>query len=262
MQAFTSLSVMHEGPIAQVTLQRPDVHNAFGPAMIAELTVCFAALAAAEGVRVVVLAGAGKSFCAGADLQWMRASLAYTYDENIADAQRLLALYTTVNALPKPLIGRVHGAALGGGSGLVSCCDLVIAAEDAMFGFTETRLGILPAVISPFVVRKIGLSQARALFLNGSRFSAEHARTIGLIHQVVPTEELDEAVRRAAREFMKAGPEAIAATKQLLASLETLDPGAQGAATTAAIARARAGREGQAGLAAFLEKTRPPWSEL
>src|SRR3954471_8258551 len=151
MQAFTSLSVEYEGPIARVTLERPELHNAFGPAMIADLTACFAGLAAAHDVRVVVLAGAGKSFCAGADLQWMRASLAYTYDENIADAERLLALYETVDALPKPLIGRVHGAALGGGAGLVSCCDLVIATDGATFGFTETRLGILPAVISPFV---------------------------------------------------------------------------------------------------------------
>ena len=188
--------------------------------MIAELTDWAARVtrdAAADGVRVVVLAGAGKTFCAGADVAWMAKTVAYTEAENMNDAMAASRMFAALDALPVPLIGRVHGAALGGGAGLCAVCDIVVAEEDAVFGFTEVRLGILPAVISPFVLAKIGRSAARELFLTGSRFSAARAQDIGLVHAVVPATQLDPTVSQYVQEILAAAPEAIAAAKALIA---------------------------------------------
>jgi methylglutaconyl-CoA hydratase len=260
MAAFSLLRLDIDGAVATVTLNRPDVHNAFNPAMIGELTACFTMLAAEHGIRVVVLAAAGRSFCAGADLQWMRESLHWSYEENLADADRLAGMYEMLDRLPKPVIGRVNGAAIGGGAGLVACCDLVVAAEQATFGFTEVKLGLVPAVIGRFVVPKIGPSHARALFLAGARFGAPHAAAIGLVHQVVPTAELDQAVGAAVSEMLSSAPEAVARAKALVAAMDALPEEDRRAYTVAAIAKARTSAEGQAGLTAFLEKGRPPWS--
>ncbi len=260
MKAFSLLDVDVNSAVATVTLARPELHNAFNPAMIRELTACFGNLADDPRVRVVVLTGAGRSFCAGADLQWMRESRQYTYDENVADAGRLAAMYETINGLPKPLIGRVNGAAIGGGAGLVACCDVAIAVEQATFGFTEVKLGLLPAVIGRFVVPKIGTSHARALFVSGARFDAERAAAIGLVHQVVPGDALDAAVGAAVGEMLSTAPGAVAQAKALIEALDTLSHVEQRDYTVAAIAQARTGAEGQAGLRAFLEKERPPWS--
>jgi len=261
MQAFSLLDVTRHAAVVTVTLARPEIHNAFNPAMIAELSACFEALAVDPEVRVVVLTGAGRSFCAGADLQWMRESLGWSYEKNEADAEQLSSMYETINSLPKPLIGRINGAALGGGAGLVACCDVAIAAEEATFGFTEVRVGLVPAVISRFVVPKIGASHARALFVSGARVDARRALAAGLIHDVAPRTELDAAVERAAREMIDGGPEAQARVKVLLDTLPALLPNEQRAFTVAAIAAARTGAEGQAGLTAFLEKRRPPWGD-
>ena len=261
MHPFSLLDVTRHGSVVTVALSRPEIHNAFNPTMIGELTACFEALADDEQVRVVVITGAGRSFCAGADLQWMRESLAWSYDENAADAERLSSMYQTINSLPKPLIGRINGAALGGGAGLVACCDLAIASSEATFGFTEVRVGLVLAVISRVVVPKIGVSHARALFMSGARFDASRALAIGLVHEVVPGLELEAAVNRAVTEMLAGGPDAQARSKALADALPGLPAHEQRALTIATIASARTGTEGQAGLAASLAKRRPPWSD-
>src|SRR5271156_81474 len=252
------LAVRRDGAVAHVTLARPDVRNAFNADLIGELRLTFEELGGDARVRAIVLEGAGKVFCGGADIEWMRSSLALGREENLEDARALSRMLRTIDRCPKPVIGRIHGAALGGGAGLAAVCDVAIASAGTVFGFTETKLGIMPAVISPFVLAKIGASHARALALTGERFSAERALTIGLVHEVVPGEaELDPAIARIKREITSASPTAIAATKALFARViesvydETLD------ITAEAIAQQRTSPEGQDGLRAFLEK-RPP----
>ena len=189
-----ALLIEQSGPVVRVTLNRPDVRNAFNELVIAELTEWaeqVTAPATSASPRVAILGGAGKTFCAGADLTWMSRMVSYTFDENVNDALGMASMFEALDNLAIPLIGRVHGAALGGGAGLTAVCDIVVAAEDTSFGFTEAKLGILPAVISPFVVRKIGVSAARELFLTAARFSAARARDIGLVHAVVAASDLD-----------------------------------------------------------------------
>jgi methylglutaconyl-CoA hydratase len=253
------LTLEREGTVATLTLNRPELHNAFNALLIAELREACEALRGEAGLRALVLRGAGPSFCAGADLAWMRESLAYSREENLADAARLDAMFAALNSLPIPVVGRVHGAALGGGAGLVACCDLVVAAEDAVLGFTEARLGLLPAVISRYVVPKIGAGHARALFVSARRFRAPHALAIGLVHEVVPAAELDAAVERTVAELLKVGPRAAAACKALVAAVGELPADAARDYAIGAIADARTGPEGQEGLRAFLEKRGPEW---
>jgi methylglutaconyl-CoA hydratase len=248
------------GPITTVTLNRPEVRNAFDEHLIDELTAWAASVPADGSVRAVVLQGAGSVFSAGADVQWMSKMLGYTREENVADARRAAGMFHAIDALPVPVIGRIHGAALGGGSGLAAVCDVVVAAEDAVFGFTEVALGILPAMISPFVVRKIGLSAARELCLSGARFSAARAREIGLVHEVVTAERLDLAVDRHLQLFRKAAPSAIAATKKLLSAVHGRLPAEVLTLTVDAIASQRVSPEGQEGLRAFLEKRTAGWA--
>jgi methylglutaconyl-CoA hydratase len=257
--AATSIALSRAGPVATLTLQRPDVHNAFNVAMIAELREAFLALAADDAVRVVVLAAAGESFCAGADLSWMRDSLEWSRERNLADATALADMFEAAWTLPKPLIGRINGAALGGGVGLVACCDLAVAADGARFGFSEVKLGIIPAVIAQYVVPKIGVSHARALFVSGERFSAERAFEIGLIHAVTGAEALDATVATLAGRLMSSGPEAIGAAKRLIDAVWALERDAARQYAVQAIASARTGAEGQEGLRAFLEKRKPDW---
>ncbi|HVJ27888.1 MAG TPA: enoyl-CoA hydratase-related protein, partial [Vicinamibacterales bacterium] len=212
------ISIDQEGPVVRVTLNRPDVRNAFNEDVIAELTA-WATSPPPAGARVAVLAGAGKTFCAGADLTWMSRMVKYTAEENIRDAGAMAAMFNALDTLPLPLIGRVHGAALGGGAGLAAVCDIVVAADDAVFGFTEAKLGILPALISPFDVQKIGISAARELFLTAARFSAVRAREIGLVHAVVPAADLDATIDAYIKELVTSGPEAMAA---MFNALDTL----------------------------------------
>jgi methylglutaconyl-CoA hydratase len=240
--------------IARVTLARPEVRNAFNGEMIEQLHDVFARITAADDVRAVVLAGEGKVFCGGADINWMRASLDLTYEANLADAEHMSDMYRAIDNCPKPILCAIHGAALGGGAGLCAVCDIAIAADDAIFGFTEVKLGIIPATISPFVLAKIGASHARALFITGERFDAAHAQAIGLVHEVVPAAELDAAVERRVAELRTAGPAAIAAAKLVVRRVldDTYDE--TRATTTQAIARQRVSPEGQEGLRAFLER--------
>jgi methylglutaconyl-CoA hydratase len=257
---YRHLIVRREGPVEYLALNRPDVRNAFNDELITELTRWASAAANDRALRVGVISGEGKSFCAGADVNWMARTVEYTEDENMRDAAATSRMFAAMNTLPFPLIARIHGAALGGGVGLAAVCDIVVAEDGAVFGFTEVRLGILPAVISPFVLAKIGRSAARELFLTGSRFPAERAKDLGLVHAVVSASELDDAVSRYVDECLSGGRDAIAAAKALIAEvwnqpIETAIP-----LTAAALAERRVSDEGQEGLRAFLEKRKPAWS--
>jgi methylglutaconyl-CoA hydratase len=245
--------VVSEG-IARVTLARPEARNAFNAETIEQLHDVFARITAADDVRAVVLAGEGKVFCGGADIGWMRESLELSFDANVADAERMSDMFRTIDNCPKPVIGQIHGAALGGGAGLAAVCDIAIAADDAIFGFTEVKLGIIPAVISPFVLAKVGASHARALFLTGERFDARRAKHIGLVHEVVPAVELGAAVEHCLEELFTAGPAAVRAAKLLIRRVIDNDYDESRAITARAIAQQRIGTEGQEGLRAFLER--------
>ncbi|HTU80795.1 MAG TPA: enoyl-CoA hydratase-related protein [Candidatus Acidoferrales bacterium] len=240
--------------IARVTLCRPDVRNAFNADVVAEIHDVFTRVAAADDVRAVVLAGEGSVFCGGADVNWMRASLDLSFEANAIDAERMSDMFRAIDNCPRPVIGRIHGAALGGGAGLAAVCDVAIAADDAVFGFTEVKLGIIPAVISPFVLGKIGQSHARALFLTGERFGAERAKAIGLVHEVAPAAQLDAAVDRVLRELGSAGPHAVSAAKLLIRRVLDATYPETRQLTSQAIAKQRIGDEGQEGLRAFLER--------
>jgi len=258
---YTSIELSQTGPIATITLARPDLHNAFDAAMIGELHDAFTVLADDSSARVVILAGAGSSFCAGADLHWMRESLEWTSEQNAADAEALATMLEAAWRLPKPLIGRIHGVALGGGAGLVACCDLAVAADTARFGFSEVKLGLLPAVIAQYVVPKIGVSHARALFVSGERITAERAFEIGLVHAVTGTDGLDATIQTLATRLLSGAPAAIGAAKRVVDAIWSLERDAARSYAIAAIAQARVGAEGQEGVRAFLEKRKPWWAE-
>jgi methylglutaconyl-CoA hydratase len=261
-----ALSVERTGPgdsVARVTLSRPEVHNAFDAALISELRLVFSALAREEPARLraVVLAGDGPSFCAGADVNWMRAALSLDVEGNEQDAMAMAEMFETIDTCPAPVLARVHGAALGGGMGLCAVADIVIAESGTRFGFTETRLGLLPAVISPFVIAKIGESEARALFPTGRRFDAIRAMRIGLVHEVVEGEAaLDAAVDAALADLLAAGPTAARAAKSIVREVRGLGHGASKWHTARVIARQRTTAEAQEGLRAFDEKRRPAWT--
>jgi methylglutaconyl-CoA hydratase len=256
---YEFIQLERNGPICTLLMNRPDLHNAFNPQLIGEMTTAIQALASDDDVRVVVLTGAGASFSAGGDISWMQASQHYTNDQNLADARGLDAMFEALNSLPKPVIGRINGAALGGGVGLVACCDLAVAVEEARFGFTEVKLGLLPAVIAQYVVPKIGVSHSRALFVSGERFTSERAFEIGLIHAITSVEELDATVQSLAQRVLSGGPQAMGAAKRLVAAMWDLDRDAAKQYAIEAIAQARTSAEGQEGLAAFLTKRRPQW---
>ncbi len=255
------LLVRRDGPIATVTMNRPERHNAFDETLIEALTSTFAGLGEDPSVRAVVLAGAGASFSAGADVGWMRRAAEYGEDENRADARRLAAMLKTIDECPKPVVARVQGAALGGGTGLVAVCDIVIASRRASFGTTEVRLGLAAAVISPFVLRAIGPRQARRLFLTGERIDADRALAIGLVHEVVEENELDARVNSVLDQLLAGGPEAQAASKELIRVVLAMPQGGSllTEATVGVIAARRASAEGKEGLRAFLEKREPSW---
>lgn len=242
-------------------MNRPDVRNAFNAELIAALRDVFVALSADDGVRSIVLAGEGKTFSGGADIGWMRAALELTEAENVRDAEAMAAMLLAIDRCPKPVIARVQGAALGGGCGLVAASDIVVAASDATFGFTEVKLGIIPAVISPFVLPKIGASHARALYVTGERFDALRAQAIGLVHYVVPAGELDARIDAILAEFRTAAPSAIAAAKAVVRDVAAATPDEATALTARAIAKQRTTPEGQEGLRAFLERRSASWHD-
>jgi methylglutaconyl-CoA hydratase len=260
--AFEHLLVVRTGGVETVTLNRPDVRNAFNDVVIAELTAWAESVrrsAPSARPRVAVLQGAGKSFSAGADIVWMARTVSYSEEENLRDAEAASRMFAALDSLPLPLVGRIHGAALGGGAGLVAVCDVAVADASTVFGFTEVRLGIVPAVISPFVIAKIGASAARALFLTGTRFSSEQARQIGLVHEVAGDGQLDAAVAGAVAQILEGGPEALAAAKVLVADVRERSIAEAMPVTAQSIASRRTSPEGQEGLTAFLEKRPPAW---
>jgi methylglutaconyl-CoA hydratase len=258
--SYKFLHTRREASVECLTLNRPEVRNAFNDEVIAELTAWAERAHEDRDLRAVVLAGAGKTFCAGADAEWMAKAVHYSEGENLRDATAMSRMFTALDRLPVPVIGRVQGAALGGGAGLAAVCDIVVAEDQAIFGFTEVKLGILPAVISPFALAKIGRSAARELFLTGSRFTAARAREIGLVHAVVPAEQIDDVVAVYIREILTAAPEAIAAAKTLIGRVSGRPLDEAMPITAQAIAARRVSREGQEGLRAFLEKRKPSWS--
>jgi methylglutaconyl-CoA hydratase len=261
-----ALTIDRSGPggvVARVMLDRPAAHNALDAALIAELRSTFALLGREEPteLRAIVLGGTGPSFCAGADIGWMRAAMALDVEGNEQDAMALAEMFETIDTCPVPMIARVQGTALGGGVGLCAVADIVIAESGARFGFTETRLGILPAVISPFVVAKIGESEARALFPGGRRFDAIRAQRIGLVHEIVEGEgALDAAVDTAIADLLAAGPTAARAAKAIVREIRGLGHGAAKWHTARVIARQRTSAEAQEGFRAFDEKRRPAWA--
>ena len=261
MGGYEHLRRTDEGPVATVALARPESHNALNAALIEEVTLCFEELAVEDSVRAVVLTGEGRSFCAGADIGYMRDTAGFSYEENIEDVRRLATMFRTVDEFPKPVVAKVAGAAIGGGAGLVAAADVVVAAEGTRFAFSEVRLGIAPATIAPFVVRKIGYSQARALFLTGERFGAGKAREMGLVHEVARAEDLDAATGEVLARLLQGGQLAHAAIKELLRQVEATEPMEALGLMTNRIAELRIGEEAQEGLGAFLEKREPRWRE-
>jgi len=247
---MTALRVERDGALLRVAMARPERRNAFDASLIAELTDAFADVGAA---RVVILSGDGPSFSAGADVEWMRSSVELTHDENVADALRLRAMLDAIDGCPAPVVARVQGHALGGGCGLVACADIAIASPDAQFAFSEVKLGIVPAVISPFALAKIGSSAARRYFVTGERFGADVALRIGLVHEVA--EDLDGAVEHVVGELLGAAPNGARAAKELARAPLSAEE------TAERIAAHRTSDEGQDGLRAFLEKRSPSWRD-
>lgn len=261
---MSGLRVARDGPFARVTLNRPEARNAFNAELIGALRRAFEGLSAErpDDLRGVVLAGEGAVFCAGADVEWMRGAVGLSMEANERDAEAMQAMFAAIDACPVPVIARVHGAALGGAMGLCAVADIVVATAATSFGFTETKLGIIPAVISPFVLPKMGESHARALFTSGQRFDAQRALGIGLVHEVVgDVPALDARVEELLDELRSAGPTAARAAKALVRELRSLSPEDARRHTVRHIAQQRTSPEGQEGLSAFLEKRAPRWRE-
>jgi methylglutaconyl-CoA hydratase len=256
---YKTLLVEESDGVLFVTLNRPEVHNAFNDELIAEAIQVFRDVGQRD-VRTVVLRGSGANFCAGADLHWMSRMVSYTRDENVRDSSNMARMFACINECPVPVIGRIQGAAIGGGVGLVAVCDIAICTREAKFGLAEVKLGILPAVISPYMISKIGQSHARALFLTGERFDAERALRIGLVHRVVEdTTALDTAVNEVIEQLKTAGPQAVRECKKLIAHVASHDLIDTIPYTIETIATRRVSDEGQAGMQAFLKKEKPPW---
>lgn len=255
------IDITETAPVVTITLSRPEIHNAFDDRLIRELRDAFDGLRPRTDLRVAVLRGAGKSFSAGADIEWMRRTKDYSQSENEADAREMAMMFRAIRECPLPTIARVHGAAIGGGAGLVATCDIAIASTRAVFSFSEVRLGLIPAVISPLVIERIGVTAARRFMLTGTRFEARTAAEIGLVAEVVEDQaQLDERVNATVQELLKCGPGAIAACKELISYVACRPPADVVDEVARRIATLRVSPEGQMGLSSFLEKRLPAWS--
>lgn len=254
-----SVQLVEEGPIARLILSRPELSNALDDETIRTAIRMIDEVVARGKARVLVLAGEGKHFCAGADLNWMKRSVNFTAEENLRDARELAALFQRLADCPVPVVARVQGAAIGGGSGLVAASDIVVAADTATFGFSEVRLGLIPAVISPHVIGRIGPAPARVLFLTGRRISAPEAHRLGLVDKVVPAVEFEAAAEEIAGELLAGGVKAQGRIKQLVREVTWKEPASVLELTARAISEARTSAEAAEGMAAFLEKRRPSW---
>lgn len=258
---YQTIRLTLEKKVARITFNRPEVHNAFNTAMIAELADVFEQLKRDESVRVIVLTGEGQSFCAGADINWMREIIHYSYEQNLQESLQLAEALHRLYTLPKPTVAMVNGTAIGGGNGFLSACDIAVAAEEARFGLSEVKIGLVPAAISPYVIRKIGESKAREYFLTGKRIPARKAREIGLVNEVVPLKRLKSAVDDLVKLLLTSGPEALASCKELIFRVPQLSLEEAKEFTARMIANLRISEEGQEGMAAFLEKRKPKWNK-
>jgi methylglutaconyl-CoA hydratase len=256
---YETIVFSKQNKIARVVFNRPDVHNAFNSKMIGEIDDAIEKIRSDDSVRVVILTGEGKSFCAGADIKWLREIIDYSYEQNLEESLQLAEVLHKIYTLPKPTIAMVNGAAIGGGNGFLSACDISVASEEAKFGLSEVKIGLVPAAISPYVMRRIGESKAREYFLTGKRISAQKALEIGLVNEVVPSDKLEDTVQDIASLLLTSGPEAIAACKELIDKTTRMNFEELKKFTARMIANLRISPEGQEGMAAFLEKRKPKW---
>lgn len=256
---YTTISYQKDGRIGRVSFCRPKVHNAFNGAVISEMAHLFGELAKDDDLRVVLLTGEGKSFCAGADLNWMREVISQSFEENLAESNALADLFYQIYTFKRPVIGKINGAAIGGGTGFVAVCDIAIAARLAQFSFSEVKIGVVPACIGPYVIRKMGEGKARELFITGERMPAERALEVGLVNKVVEDDRLDAEVEELIKAILTSGPEAVAMAKTLVSAVPLMTPDEFKPFTAEMIARLRISDEGQEGMDAFLNKRKPKW---
>ena len=257
---YETIKIHEKEDIATVYLNRPDVHNAMSEKLMKELTNCYKELNENEKIRIIILTGKGKSFCAGADLNWMKSMAKYSEEENIEDSRLLLNLYETIYTCSKPVIGRINGHAFGGGIGLFAVCDITFAVPNCKFAFSEVKLGIIPSVISTYIVRRIGLSNMKRLFLTGERFNSDYAKEIGLLDYVCSDHEIDEQIKKYVEIIYSSGPISIREVKKLVDACEKMDIDNYKEYTVKKIAELRVSKEGQEGINAFLEKRKTKWS--
>jgi methylglutaconyl-CoA hydratase len=258
---FKTLETNRDKNIITIVLNRPEVHNALNDQLMKDLTNCFKSLYSDDSIRTIILTGKGKSFCAGADLNWMKSMVKYSHEENIRDSRLLLKLYESIYSCPKPVICRINGHAFGGGIGLIAVCDITIAPPNQKFAFSETKLGIIPSVISSYVVNRIGLSNMRRLFITGERFTSEYANVIGLIDYVIPNDNLDSEIEKYIKILSSSGKKSIMEIKNLVSKFQEIELEDYKDYTVKKIAELRNSKEGQEGINAFLEKRKPKWSE-
>ncbi len=257
---YSTITLTHNKDVVTIALNRPDVHNAFNEQLIQELTEYFQHIRSDPSIRIIILTGIGKSFCAGADLAWMKSMVNFSQEKNRQDSKQILKLYESIQECPKPVIGRINGNAFGGGVGLVAVCDVSITTPGVIFAFSEVKLGIIPAVISTFVASRLSPAVMQRLFMTGERFDAEYACKIGLVDYVVESKDLDAKVDFYVDLFRSSGPKAINEIKQLLREMRQMDPVQYKSFTVEKIAQLRVSNEGQEGITAFLEKRKPKWS--
>ena len=256
---FTTIQTRHEDSVGWITFNRPDIHNAFNSTVISELSAAFTEMEKDRSVRVVVLTGAGNSFCAGADLNWMRGVISQSFDENLGESNALADLFWQIYSFKRPVIGRINGAAIGGGTGFVAVCDIAISSQSAVFSFSEVKIGVVPACIGPYVVKKMGEGKARELFITGERMNAQRAHEVGLVNKVVGDEQLDAEVNALIDSLLSSGPEAVAMAKRLVSGVGGMTPEQFRPWTADMIAKLRVSPEGQEGMDAFLNKRKPNW---
>ncbi|MEW5796350.1 MAG: enoyl-CoA hydratase-related protein [Candidatus Zixiibacteriota bacterium] len=256
---YTTLKYTEDGRIGRVSFCRPEIHNAFNGTVITEMSHLFAELATGDDLRVILLTGEGKSFCAGADLNWMREVIDQSYEQNLAESNALADLFYQIYTFKRPVVGRINGAAIGGGTGFVAVCDIAIAARSAKFSFSEVKIGVVPACIGPYVIRKMGEGKARELFITGERMSAERACEVGLVNKVVDDDKLDAEINNLIESILSSGPEAVAMAKRLVSEVPMMSPAQFKPFTAEMIAKLRVSSEGQEGMDAFLNKRKPRW---
>lgn len=256
---LTTVSYQKDGMIGRVTFNRPKIHNAFNATVITEMSQVFDEIAADEELRVVLLTGEGKSFCAGADLNWMREVINQSFDENLAESNALADLFYQIYTCKLPVVGQINGAAIGGGTGFVAVCDIAIAARSAKFSFSEVKIGVVPACIGPYVIKKMGEGKARELFITGERMAADRAHEVGLVNAVADDDQLEATVNDLIKTILSSGPHAVAMAKKLVSEVPGMTPEQFKPYTAEMIARLRVSDEGQEGMDAFLNKRKPNW---